>query len=404
MKKSTIINFLLGVFIVSSCNNEEFVTAPSTLEQAETTDLVLDVSQSVENFKSLLSELRSAETIKLVTPDFTRIVNNNGSDIHFQAEGSERLLLSNDSISMILTDRYITLTSDLITEQNCKKPTTQYYLIHESKEYIAEYNQILSTAVNQLVKTRGLSEDFPKVSLHSDNAVSINQAQYLPETILEQPQMKSESSFSDLRTMPRTRSSRIGDRPKDVLRIWLIRHSGYSEFQHEITWQQDDVRTMIKDLNPKVKVEFYTRQSDFIATSDADETIENFKKWVKSSKTKGYDWSGRIEKDIFIVVSYGGYNNNIAGLGALDTYKLDRTLNPQAFGLSAMNPITALKTLAHEVGHILGAEHTDYTWWEGWWIFQFPQYDIMSYNAFRRNLIREPNNVRIVRDNLKISY
>ena len=69
-----------------------------------------------------------------------------------------------------------------------------------------------------------------------------------------------------------------------------------------------------------------------------------------------------------------------------------------------MNPITAPKTLAHELGHILGAVHTDYTWWEGWWIFQIPQYDVMSYREFRRNLIRDPNNVRIVRNNLKISH
>ena len=402
MKKRTIINFLLGALLVSSCTNEEFVTIPSTLPQAETTDLVLNVSESVENFESLLSKLRSAKTIKLVTPDFTRIVKNSGFDNHFQVEGGERLLLSNDSISMILTDKYISLTSDLITEQNYKNPTTQYYLVHESKEYIAEYNKILTNGVSQLVKTRGLSGDSPKVVLHSDNAVSINQAQYSPEAIIKQPQMKNEASFSDLKIMPHTRSSSIGDRPKDVLRIWLIRHSGYSEFQHEITWQQDDVRAMIHDLNPNVKVEFYTRYSDFIASPDAYETIENFKKWVKSGKTKGYDWSGGIEKDIFFVVSYGGYNDNIAGLGALDTYKLDRTLNPRAFGLSAMNPITALKTLAHEVGHILGARHTDYTWWEGWWIFQFLQYDVMSYNTFRRNLIRDPENVNVVRNNLKL--
>lgn len=403
MNKKTVINFLLGVFIVSSCTSEEFVTISSTLPQAETTDLVLDVSESVENFESLLSNLRSAKTIKLVTPDFTRIVKNYGFDNHFQAEESERLLLSNDSISMILTDKYISITSDLITEQNYKNPTTQYYLVHKSKEYIAEYNKILTNGVNQLVKTRGLNEDSPKIALHSDNAISINQAQYLSGAILEQPQIKNDVSFSDLKTIPETRSSRIGSRPKNVLRIWLIRHSGYSGFQHEITWQQNDVRGMIHDLNPNVKVEFYTRYSNFTASSDAQKTLDDFRKWVRGSSTKGYDWSDRIGKDIFVVVSYGGYNG-IAGKGALNTYKLDRESNPQAFGLSAMNPLTALKTLAHEVGHILGANHTDYTWWEGWWIFQFPQYDIMSYKVVRRNLIREPNNVRVVRNNLKIVH
>lgn len=199
MNKRVIINFVLWTFMVYLYSNEEFPAAPSMISQAEETpEIVLNVNEVVEDFDSFVSKLRSAGTIKLVTPDYTRGVKNNGTDSCFQAEGSERLLLSNDSISMILTDNYIAFTSDLITEQNYRKATTQYYLVHKSKEYIAEYNSILTNGVNQLVKTRGLNEDSPKVSLHSDNAISINQALHLSGAIWGQPQMKSEVSFSGL--------------------------------------------------------------------------------------------------------------------------------------------------------------------------------------------------------------
>ena len=102
IKREIIVNFLLGVVLVSSCTNEQFTDPPSMVSQAETPDIVLNVNEAVEDFDSFVSKLRSAGTIKLVTPDFTRIVKNNGADSCFQAEGSERLLLSNDSISMIL--------------------------------------------------------------------------------------------------------------------------------------------------------------------------------------------------------------------------------------------------------------------------------------------------------------
>lgn len=404
MNKKTLFSLLCGLLLVAACSNEEVISLPSASPPIETADIVFNVSKPIENFDSFISDLRSAETIKLVTPDFTRIVKNNGVDRDFQIENGEYLQLSNDSISMILTDNYITLTSNLVTEQNYKNPATQYYLVHESKEYIAEYSKILTDGVNQLVKTRGTNEDSPQVAIHSENAISINQAQLSPETVLEQPQIKSTLSVSESKTLPETRNARIGNRPKNVLRIWLIRHRGYSGFQHEITWQQNDVRNMIKDLNPNVKIEFYTRYSDFTASSDAYETSNNFQEWVRKGKTKGYDWSSGVDKDIFIVVSFGGYNGGIVGLGFLNTYKLNRTFNPSAFGVSAISPIVAPTTLAHEIGHILGANHTDYTWWEGWWIFQFPQFDVMSYKPFRRSLIRDPKNVRIVRDNLRIQY
>ena len=171
--------------------------------------------------------------------------------------------------------------------------------------------------------------------------------------------------------------------------------------QHEIDWQINDVKLMIRDLNKYVKVEIHTRNTDFRARNDAYVTFYAFQDYVQENADKGWQWSPRVRKDIFILVSYGGYNGAVGGLGNLNVYNIAREYNMYAYGLAGTNPITCSKVVAHELGHILGAEHNNYCWWDGWWIFKFRYYDVMSYKLGRAPFIRDPKNRRIVQDNLR---
>ena len=180
----------------------------------------------------------------------------------------------------------------------------------------------------------------------------------------------------------------------------MLRHSGYKAFQYEIDWQVNDVKLMIRDLNRSVRVEVHTRHTDFWASNDGFDTLYRFQKYVRDNADKGWQWSPSVGKDIFILVSYSGYGGVVAGLDKLDVYKIRRQQNPEAFGLSGINPITCVKTLAHELGHILGAGYSNHSWWDGWWIFKFKYYDIMSYNIFRAPFIRDPEYRTHVQQNL----
>lgn len=407
MNRKNIITSLCVTLLFAACSNEELLSehAPPTPSTGEP-DVVLNVNEPIEDFDALLSGIRSAKVIQLVTPEFTRTLASSGVSDSFEAEDSELLKLSNDSLSISLAADYITITSDLITEKNAEEPSTQYYLVHKSKQYVAEYQQVLTRQLTKLAQTRSLNVDVPEVEKYSDQAISISKGLFLEKGLgYDEPNIDDTPTLRwngpDAASTRSATRAYIPPRGKNVVRIWLIRHRGYKGFQHEIGWQQQDTEKMIRDLSNSVKVEFYTRNSDFNADWNAYNTYNSFRTYVKSHKNSGFDWSPGIDKDIFILVSYGGYNDNIAGLGALNTYSIRSNYNPNAFGVAAMNPITALKTLAHEVGHILGAEHTDYTWWDGWWIFKFPYYDVMSYRTVRTPFIREPNNRRVAQQNLR---
>lgn len=397
MNRKKLVALLALSLVLLACSNEELPNAPSAPSLGEP-DVVLNISEPVEDFDKMLSDLRSAKVIRLVTPDFTRTVGSRGVSDNFTLEDSELLSLTNDSLSIALSADYITFTSDVVTEKNREEPGTQYYLVHKSKEYVNEYQKMLRKELSRLAQTRTETGKMPEVDIHSEQALSVTNAMSLqkehksPTPPLPSPeQVGAEGALVD---------TRMSHRPRGTVRIWLLRHSGYHGFQHEIGWQQQDVKKMIADINPRVNVEFYTRSTGFRANRDGYSTLDNFVRYVRDNQHSGYEWSPSVDKDIFVLVSHGAYSD-VAGLAFVDTYNIRREYNSQAFAVSGINPVTCLKVLPHELGHVFGARHTDYTWWEGWWIFKVPYYDVMSYKTFPTPYIREPNNRRIVSETLR---
>ena len=402
MNSKKIFTSLCLAALLAACSNEEpLIEQSPPVSGLGEPDVVLNVSETVDNFDELVAGLRTAKVIRIVTPDFTRVVGSEGVSEFLTSSDSEFLELSNDSLRMSLTNEYLTLSSDLITEKNAKAPSTQYYLVHKSKEYIDEYQKILKAQQTQIAATRSGTDEVPEIEKYSGNAISVVNGQFVKEAEAVEPATSVSPVLEWNETMEVATRSMNSYRPKDVLRIWLLRHNGFKAMQHEIDWQINDVKLMIRDLNRYVKVEIHTRNTDFRARNDAYVTFYAFQDYVQENADKGWQWSPRVRKDIFILVSYGGYNGAVGGLGNLNVYNIAREYNMYAYGLAGTNPITCSKVVAHELGHILGAEHNNYCWWDGWWIFKFRYYDVMSYKLGRAPFIRDPKNRRIVQDNLR---
>lgn len=373
----------LLVFLVSCTNEIEKPIASDDFQESGFTEL--DLTKSLSDFVQLKSDLIKSNKIRLITPTFERNLIDVTKDDGIVSDESICLKTSNDSISIMIGDACITIISHVTS--------TEYYLLHESEEFIQDYSRSLLTQTKK--------EDGVITRQASKNCIVLTglNSQTNSSDVLtgdDKPLTPADESVLTKGVWP--------DRWRDVVRIWLIRHSGFAVMQHEVNWQQQHAVTMMRSVNPQVKIEFYTRFSNFRAGYNAYETLDRFKEWLNIHKNRGHEWSGSVGKDIFVLISHTGYGN-ISGLAYLNVYEKRRQLNPSAIAVSAVNPITSDMTLGHEIGHLLGARHTDYTWWERWplgggiW-----KRDIMTtgdHIIMRSPECRDPNNVRTVRESLR---
>lgn len=263
----------------------------------------------------------------------------------------------NDSIDAVLSPDYATLR----LYNNGELFSYVAYRSNEDMQRVSNYylTQFLpsqSRSINEIVTllrhtdTRSKASEVGCVKINSTRAIEAN-----PNKVaLENDCSLSKQLVSD--NYVSTVNSRV---ETPTLEFILVKEKNGNNLDHEIAWQ---IESTTKSLHFVIDAGFFAVAYDII-DSDYEELNEyaeaalyDFHKYLKGWDTV----SGRDDK-IFILIKSGTWSNGkvlgqVAEIGMIHLYIPDKDFNIRALSTtSSLYP----HTLAHEVGHLFGATHTD---------------------------------------------
>ena len=138
-----------------------------------------------------------------------------------------------------------------------------------------------------------------------------------------------------------------------TVNIYLLREQGASPVTHEMNWQVNDAIKSITDVEKNVKFNVYIQDINYKGTSDANNTLALFDYYI-SMKYRGIN-------GIFVLCRWGGWKSNTLGMSYIGSYSVDGQI--PACVISATNAWNKY-TMAHEIGHALGALHVKVPWYK----------------------------------------
>lgn len=139
-----------------------------------------------------------------------------------------------------------------------------------------------------------------------------------------------------------------------MISIYMIREKGANPIYHEMQWQVKDAQYSLSNVNWYICTQYYTRDTDFRGSNDAENDLYDFRDWVRSSQFKNTD-------GVFMLCRWGGWGNSILGMAFMDDYNVN--YDRQGYGVSCTTCWYKCN-MAHEVGHIFGAEHVEMKWYD----------------------------------------
>lgn len=139
-----------------------------------------------------------------------------------------------------------------------------------------------------------------------------------------------------------------------TIHIYMMKERGANPLQHEMNWQVDDAITSLKNVQPNAYFYVHTVNCDFKGSNDANGDLYAFRSWV-------WDSSYKHTEGVFLLCRWGGWGDSTLGMSFLGDYDVNN--DRQAFGVTCTNAWYRY-VMAHEVGHIFGADHVDMHWYD----------------------------------------
>lgn len=263
-----------------------------------------------------------------------------------------------DSVSVIVEDSYASIKFRYNGKELGYVATVDDSELERSIENYNEAFPATRSARNLFTRSAGSSSLKIDITALSQTLLSEDVEQACSAIETEQQE--------DITGAPaQTRSAYYTQWPRNNrLTIHVVRDNGNKPIEWELTWQINDLITSLRDIRPDLDIRVWRSSISYSSSNryNGRASLEAFRNYCRSSN---FPWKESAGHDIICLVRWGSYGS-LAGTGYLNTYKLSRYDNAWAYAVSATTPIYA-KALAHEVGHILGANHVAGTpWWQFW--------------------------------------
>lgn len=364
MKKIFFLVSLFSIGTLFSCQQDESLTGNS--EMAATPTGIINLQDfTYSDVAGLFDGANSVGNIRFMDGELIKDVKKISVNEAVEMKGDEAAEkttfytgAAQDSIDVVVSDEYASVK---MIVGGYEYGYVAFADPARTAEAIADFeSNIPATRAAKSVLTRGSSNP-------SSFKVNLTEAsKYAPEVIDENCSTAPvEQEEQDSSEPVQTRSAYYTQWPRgNTLTIHLIRDAGNMPWEYEVTWQVNDMINSLKDIRPDLNVKVWRANTGYRATARYDELLGHFRNYCLNSSYPYREASGH---DIIVLIRRFGYAGYFLGKAYVNSYKLSRYDNNSAFGIAATSSLYP-KTLAHEVGHILGAGHVAARPWYQFWL------------------------------------
>lgn len=379
---------------LSSCSKDDRLI-PNEPEQAAAPVRIDLRTLNYEGVMTLLSEQTSLKEVTFTDGEFTRTVPELVASENLDPDQAELLVFNSsnptDSVELAVSPEYVAVR---LTADSKLLAYLSYADGRQQAEVAGLYGQIApATRSGEPLMTRSADNNSLRLDLSGiREEMKAGNVYELPEKELQyQSPVATRGFFSNLFKKV-TQVFKPAPAPAPALKtlalktptvnIYLLREKGSNPLTHEMNWQVNDAISALKDVQGYVKFNVSILNCDFKGSSNSKETLPNFRTWVNNSQYKNTN-------GIFILCRWGGWSDNALGRAYLRDYNVNN--DKKAYGISATNAWNKF-TMAHEIGHIFGAEHVTSKWYQIFWtadLMSPKSYDWLSSGKHKDNANRK---------------